>query len=294
MTFQPRMSNKIDGFAVLNGPNRRHWNGVAVDLWDVACAPGAGGYYVGADPRLLVILEAPAFPTSQLAISTRKDERFQLSDHRAMSYIPANMEIWAHMTHQSRIRHIDFHFNIDDLAQRLMEDVDSTVLAKPRLQFFDPRIYALAELVAQECVNPNPLHDLYGDGLTVALFIDLMQIGKRKVRKRSQLAAWQMRRTVDYLEANCLRSVRLQELADLTGLSQSHFSHAFKASTGVAPHQWQMRARIEKVKYLLSDGTLPLATIAVETGFTDQAHFTKVFRRIVGTTPAHWQKSHRR
>ena len=43
MTFQPRMQNRIEGFSVVGGMNRRNWNGIVADVWDVECAPYAGG-----------------------------------------------------------------------------------------------------------------------------------------------------------------------------------------------------------------------------------------------------------
>jgi AraC-like DNA-binding protein len=100
-----------------------------------------------------------------------------------------------------------------------------------------------------------------------------------------------LRRATDFISENCTRNIRLQELAELTRMSQSHFSHSFKASTGLAPHEWQMRTRLEKAKELLSLDTQPLTEIAAETGFSDQAHFTKVFRKHLGTTPARWRKA---
>jgi AraC-like DNA-binding protein len=135
------------------------------------------------------------------------------------------------------------------------------------------------------------LHDLYGDGLALALIIDVMKLGKAPGRKRGTLAGWQLRRVTDFIEENCLRNIRLEELASLTGLSQSHFSHAFKASTGIAPHQWQVNARLRRAKQMLLRKEQPLTEIAAETGFADQAHFTRVFRKNFGTTPAHWQKA---
>lgn len=213
--------------------------------------------------------------------------------HRqALSYIPAGMELWTDVVDIHYIRHLDLHFDVDALGRRLKEDLDAAAIETPRLMFQDERFLTLAGLIAAECLNPQPLHDLYGDSLTVALFIDLMKIGKRSGRKRSQLAAWQLRRAVDFIEENFARNVRLEELAGLTGLSQSHFSHAFKASTGVAPHQWHMNARVERAKQMLLRSDAPLTSIAAETGFADQAHFTRVFRKAVGTTPALWKKSH--
>jgi AraC-like DNA-binding protein len=39
-------------------------------------------------------------------------------------------------------------------------------------------------------------------------------------------------------------------------------------------------------------GKLPLAQIAIESGFHDQPHFTHAFRKVVGTTPAKYSVGH--
>ncbi|ASQ03434.1 helix-turn-helix transcriptional regulator [Sinorhizobium meliloti WSM1022] len=292
MTFQPRMQNRISGFSIIGGLNRREWNGVVADVWDVECVPHAGGYYIAEDPRMFIVLDARGGGNCRVKLAANGKGAVQNYHRQALSYIPAGMELWTDVVDIHYIRHLDLHFDVDALGRRLKEDLDAAAIETPRLMFQDERFLTLAGLIAAECLNPQPLHDLYGDSLTVALFIDLMKIGKRSGRKRSQLAAWQLRRAVDFIEENFARNVRLEELAGLTGLSQSHFSHAFKASTGVAPHQWHMNARVERAKQMLLRSDAPLTSIAAETGFADQAHFTRVFRKAVGTTPALWKKSH--
>lgn len=289
------MHNKIHGFSVIDGGRHRSWNGVAADLWDVDCAPGAGGYYVGEDPRLFIALETRGGQRQRVLLHPQRDGLAQGYDQHAISYVPAGMELWSRLDDIRFIRHLDLHFDQQALMRRLGEDVDPEVLARPRLMFSDERLIGLARLIAAECENPDPLHDLFGDGLTVALLIDVLQIGKRaaRARKRSKLAAWQLRKAVDFIEENCFRSIRLQELADLTGLSQSHFGHAFKASTGMPPHRWQMNARMDRIKDMLREADMPLTGIAMTAGFSDQAHFTRVFRQFVGETPSAWQRAQR-
>lgn len=291
MSFQPRMQNKISGFKVLGGLHRREWNGIIADVWDVECEARAGGYYVSDDPRMFIVLDAQG--GSRCTVRLSPDGCGSVQNHRrqALSYIPAGMEIWADIVDVRHIRHLDLHFNLDVLSRRLTEDLDGGRCDTPRLMFHDERFLQLAQLIAAECLNPQPLHDLYGDGLTVALFIDLMKLNRRDVRKRSPLAGWQLRRAVEYIDENVNRNIRLEELASLAGLSQSHFSHAFKASTGMAPHQWQTNARIDRAKQLLVKNEASLTAVAAETGFSDQAHFTRVFRKVVGTTPALWKRS---
>ncbi|MDK4701611.1 AraC family transcriptional regulator [Rhizobium sp. CNPSo 4062] len=291
MTFQPRMQNKIGGFSVIGGMHRRYWNGMVADIWNVNCAAQAGGYYVARDPRLFILLEQRGAGKTNVRPSPRAQGQLQDHDSGRISYIPAGMELWVDMAGVEFVRHLDVHFDAEMLSQRLMENIDPVQLDRPQLHFNDPRVMALAELIAAECENPEPLHDLYGDGLTLSLLIDVLQVRGTQPRKRSGLATWQLRRAVDYIEENCTRAIRLEELAALTGLSQSHFSHAFKASTGLPPHQWQTQARLERAKQLLLNSEMPLTTVAVETGFADQAHFTRVFSKNVGAAPAGWKRS---
>lgn len=291
MTFQPRMRNKIEGFSVVGGLRRRHWNGITADLWDVECASYAGGYYVARDPRLFILLDHRGKGRPTVKVSPTSRGAAQDSRVSPISYVPADMDLWVDITDVQSIRHLDLHFDAEIISRRLMEEIDPSRLKDPQLLFFDPRILSLAELIAAEVASPKPLHDLYGDGLSLSLIIDVLKLTKTAPRRRSALAPWQLRRVTDFIEANCLRNIRLEELASLTGLSPSHFSHSFKASTGMAPHQWQMNARLDRAKQLLESRDQPLTTIAVETGFSDQAHFTRVFRKHLGTTPARWQKA---
>ncbi|MBY5767677.1 helix-turn-helix transcriptional regulator [Rhizobium leguminosarum] len=291
MTLQPRMQNKIQGFSVIGGVHRRLWNGIVADVWDVECASYAGGYYVSRDPRLFIMLDKRGPGNSRIKLTPKAQGAVQDTEIRPISYVPAGMEVWADLTDVHSVRHLDIHFDTETVSRRLMEDIDPRRLESPQLLFSDERVLSLAQLVAAECLNPEPLHDLYGDGLALALIIDVLKIAKAMPRKRSRLAPWQLRRATEFIEENCLRNIRLEELAGLTGLSQSHFSHAFKASTGIAPHQWQTNVRLDRAKRLLVESENALTAIAAETGFADQAHFTRVFRKHVGITPANWKKA---
>lgn len=291
------MNNRISGFDLIGTWNRRLFNGIVADLWNVQCARLAGGLYVADAPRLFVVLETQGDPTRRLSMAMPNGRSGAAqtgapgSPCRRLSYIPAGMELRAELEGIRAIRHLDLHFDIAALGQRLGSELDPLVLEHPRLSFIDPRLIAVADLLAAECADPDPLHDLYGDGLALGLFIALMRLPPSARRLRGALAPWQLRRATEFIEAHCLRGIRLEELAGLTGLSQSHFSQAFKASTGMPPHQWQMKARIEQAKSLLAARKASISEVAAVTGFADQAHFTRAFRKISGTTPGRWLRS---
>lgn len=95
----------------------------------------------------------------------------------------------------------------------------------------------------------------------------------------------QLRRVVLFIEDNLDGPLTLPLLAAQTGLSPSHFARRFKASTGMAPHGYVLARRINAAKKMLLESEMPLAEIAVATGFSSQGHFTGMFRRHVGITP---------
>ncbi|SEG78110.1 AraC family transcriptional regulator [Bosea lathyri] len=292
MTFQPRMTSLREGVTVIGALKWRAFNGVVADLWHAECGTGARGEYVSEHPRLFIVLDKIG---GEFETRLRPDMPGPTSHERdgSITYMPAGVPIWGRTRQRMQIRHLDLHFDPAEVSERLSERFDASLLAEPKIMFSNERILALARLIAAECAEPDARHDLYGDGLTLAVLIDLFQIGRKQPRKRSPLTTWQLRRVTDYMSAHCDDNIRLQDLAALVDLSQSHFSHAFKASTGVPPHQWQLQARVRRGQEMLVAGDRTLTEIAVEAGFSDQAHFTRVFRRVVGETPAAWQRSQR-
>lgn len=298
MSFRPRMQSFNMGVEIVSPLNWRSWNDVVADVWEVSCPDGAWGEYMSPDPRLFIVLEktpGAGAPHAGIDIVDSADGRVRYATgarDNPICYIPADLRIWSRAEPLRRLKHLDIHFDRQAVEARMGDQSGDWQLDVPRLMFSDERILRVARLIADECVQPSGLDDLYGDSLINALLAATLHLEKKEARPRSRLSQWQLRRAVAYMEDNCLRRIRLEELAELTGLSQPYFSHAFKASTGLPPHRWHMRARIEKVKRLLEDRDASLPDIAAMAGFADQAHLTRIFRKVVGTTPAAWKRDH--
>jgi len=107
---------------------------------------------------------------------------------------------------------------------------------------------------------------------------------------RGGLAPWQVKRACERLDANLGGTLALQQIAAEFDLSVSHFSRAFRISTGLPPHQWLLRQRVKAAQQLMTVRDLPLSEIAISVGFANQSHFTKVFSAQVGVSPAIWRR----
>ncbi|TDH37649.1 AraC family transcriptional regulator [Pseudohoeflea suaedae] len=149
---------------------------------------------------------------------------------------------------------------------------------------------ALASLIAREIESDQPFHERHLDGLVDGFLTLLFDIRLEPERRRPALSEAQLRQAMAYIDAHCLETIRLSDLAGEVGLSETYFSHAFKAAAGVSPHRWVMQERVRRAQTLLREGDQPVSWVAAQCGFADQAHFSRVFRSVTGMTPGAWKR----
>lgn len=157
----------------------------------------------------------------------------------------------------------------------------------------DPEIERICLTLLGELHTGGVAERLYMEPLAHQMAVCLLRRHSDVAVREQQpgLQRSRLRRVMDYIEANLNDSVRLQELAALAGLSPFHFARQFKDATGLAPHQFVLRSRVERAKQLLQSTELSLAEIGLTLGFSHQSHFTTVFRRWVGATPKAWREA---
>jgi AraC-like DNA-binding protein len=160
----------------------------------------------------------------------------------------------------------------------------------------DPIVRALASVLYRALDRPDQASRMFVDYVMLALGCHIAHtyggLDTTARPARGGLAPWQERRAKEIIEANLAGEIPLAELARECGLSTSHFSRAFKDTTGAPPHQWLMQRRIENAMRLLRNRQLSLSEVALACGFSDQSHFTRVFTRFSGTGPGAWRRLH--
>jgi AraC-like DNA-binding protein len=98
-----------------------------------------------------------------------------------------------------------------------------------------------------------------------------------------------VRRVARHLEAHAADEVRLEELAELAGMSPCRLNRLFAREVGLPPHEYQSVLRVGAVKAAIAAGA-GLAEAASAAGFFDQSHMTRSFGRVVGMTPGVWAR----
>ncbi|MBQ2709185.1 MAG: helix-turn-helix transcriptional regulator [Clostridia bacterium] len=98
-------------------------------------------------------------------------------------------------------------------------------------------------------------------------------------------------RAVEYIDANCHRPIRVAELASLCKLSESHFYSRFHEEVGCSPIEYKLRAAVRRAERLLiSDPSMLIEEISLQTGFESTSYFRRVFRKITGMSPSEYRE----
>lgn len=107
--------------------------------------------------------------------------------------------------------------------------------------------------------------------------------------ERARLSYWQERTAKKVMMENLDRGIQISAVAKECSLSRSHFSRAFKNTTGHTPSDWLQIARLTRAKELLEQTDCSISQVGLECGFADQPHFTRMFARRFGITPGKWR-----
>lgn len=75
------------------------------------------------------------------------------------------------------------------------------------------------------------------------------------------------------------------DIARQMGVSHNHLTQIFQAHFGCGAREFIQRDRISRACHLLSHSSLPIKSIAIETGLPDLQYFNKLIRQATGRSP---------
>ena len=102
----------------------------------------------------------------------------------------------------------------------------------------------------------------------------------------SQILALQAMQLLDSAEALADTPLRIAELATRLGVSERHMRRILAQHLGVTPSQYRQTRRLLLAKQLLCDTALPIARIALLSGFASQRRFNTAFAGHYRLTPS--------
>jgi AraC-like DNA-binding protein len=178
----------------------------------------------------------------------------------------------------------------DHGADRIVE-----LAVRPGVAAHDPIVLHLGNCLKPAIERHGCTSDQFVDRVTTALNIHFARVygGMHFPRPlvTGGLSPWQLRLARDTINAHLDGELSLEQLAHACRLSVTHFAKAFARSTGISPHRWLMRRRVDVAKDLMLTTDSSLVEISLKCGFSDQSHFTRVFAEATGETPGRWRQN---
>ncbi len=96
-----------------------------------------------------------------------------------------------------------------------------------------------------------------------------------------------------HVMANIRHSFTVKQLADVAGMSARNFARIFVQDTGVTPHEFVERARMDAARKLLESSGAALKTVAYDCGFGTADRMRIVFTKRIGATPKQYRERFR-
>jgi AraC family transcriptional regulator len=97
-------------------------------------------------------------------------------------------------------------------------------------------------------------------------------------------------RAIEYMESRWADDIRLVDVARAAQLSPRKLTTLVAKATGLPPHRWLMRRRIERACEMLLDPRRSITEVAFACGFHSSQHFATRFRKQIGCTPSAYRR----
>jgi AraC-like DNA-binding protein len=93
-------------------------------------------------------------------------------------------------------------------------------------------------------------------------------------------------RTVQWIQENYARPFRVEDVAQLSGMSVSAFHRNFQLVTGMTPIQFQKHIRLQAARLLLATCPHDITGVCHRVGYDSPSQFSREYRRQFGAPPS--------
>lgn len=152
----------------------------------------------------------------------------------------------------------------------------------------------LAEVILniiRECRDQPVYHEESIKGYLHILVVELMRLAEEKERLlHSHKVNEYIRNALNYVDTHYMEQVRVEDIAEASGLSESHFRRVFEEAMKMKPLEYLNLVRVDKACIMMSKEDVSMEEISYRVGYQSQSTFNRNFRCLTGYSPNQWKK----
>lgn len=183
----------------------------------------------------------------------------------------------------------------NELYQReLLEKINSKPLF---IHEWENRNLALIIRMIMEEMRAKRLH--YVDsvkGLLFALFTEILRMNEQEDIRvepegnaRKNAGVSQIGAALEYVKAEYMHMIRVEELAKACHMSETHFRRLFEGCMNMSPVDYINLVRIQKACDLMKKTNDSMNIVAQKVGFATTSTFNRNFKKFLNTSPYQWK-----
>lgn len=104
----------------------------------------------------------------------------------------------------------------------------------------------------------------------------------------------QLTSAIEYAEKRLSKPPSVQELTRIAKMSRYQLDRRMRSVFGLVTGQWLIKIRLDAAQRLLQETDLPIVSIALHAGYSDQSAFTRQFHRATGLAPSDFRAARKR
>lgn len=147
---------------------------------------------------------------------------------------------------------------------------------------------AVADMLMEEALSPRcggrAVVDRLCEVLVIRLLRHAIEAGQAEPGLLAGLAHPNLSLAIVTMHDSPGRNWRLEDLADVAGMSRTNFANSFRETVGVTPGEYLSGWRLTLARTEIANG-VPLKVVAGRVGFSSSAALSRAFSRRFGITP---------
>ncbi|KAB2689878.1 helix-turn-helix domain-containing protein [Brucella intermedia] len=216
----------------------------------------------------------------------------------ALEVLPADLELYSRW--QSPKQNTLFVINHENLKRIAIAEFerDEFELTPSIGSTVDNRMVFISNMVRAEIDSRSGQSDhLLLDSLQNAFWIYVLRTHSTLKKSgllrcaRGGLTVANIKRVEEYMQNNLSRKIRVADLAEVVGISSSHFMRAYRETCETTVFNRLTDMRLARAAHLITSTAAPLSLIARECGFGTNSYMTAVMRQRWATKPTDLRKT---